>query len=76
MLLICFLTFCMIICSAFTFFANAVVAEENDIVIETTVNLGNENELQPMMANMCYDYNTVDDCMRDISSQYGFTYSL
>lgn len=42
------LTFCMIICSASTFSANAVMAEENDTVIEATVNLGNENELQPM----------------------------
>lgn len=38
----------MIICSASTFSANAVMAEENDTVIEATVNLENENELQPM----------------------------
>ena len=43
----------MIICSASTFSANAVMAEENDTVIEATVNLGNENELQPMSANGC-----------------------
>lgn len=33
-------------------------------------------ELMPMMASWsCYDYNTVDDCMKDISSKYGFSYS-
>lgn len=43
----------MIICSASTFSANAVMAEENDTVIEATVNLGNENELQPMATSGC-----------------------
>ena len=33
-------------------------------------------ELMPMMARMCYDYNTVDDCMSAISVAYGFGYSL
>ena len=33
-------------------------------------------ELMPKMEKMCYDYNTVDDCMRDISSTYGVDYSL
>lgn len=52
----------MIICSASTFSANAVMAEENDTVIEATVNLGNENELQPMATSGCEnDYHHIFD---------------
>ena len=55
-----------------------VATEEPIIVTEENVVVTNENaqELIPMMARGCgYDYNTVIDCMRDISSTYGFTYS-
>lgn len=46
--------------------------DNNEIIIE---GICTEKELMPMMAKTCYDYNTVDDCMRDISSTYGFSYS-
>ena len=56
------MTFCIIICSASTFSANAVMAEENDTVIEATVNLGNENEPQPMATSGCEnDYHHIFD---------------
>ncbi len=55
-----------------------VVVEETTISTEEPTVATGETvpELMPMMAKMCYDYNTVDDCMRDISTTYGFDYSL
>jgi hypothetical protein len=54
-----------------------VVVEESTISTEepTVATEENTQELVPMMARGCYDYNTVGDCMSDISSIYGFDYS-
>jgi hypothetical protein len=49
--------------------ATAMTAESTVVTDENT------QELVPVMAKMCYDCHTVDDCMRDISSIYGFSYS-
>lgn len=68
-----FLALGMIMFSTFTLRTNAATVEEHDTVADTTEN--HENELQPLAANTCYDYSTVDDCMKDISKQYDFTYS-
>ena len=52
-----------------------VVVEETTEVVEETTTVASEvttQELMPMMARGCYDYN---DCMSDISSINGFDYS-
>lgn len=51
--------------------APVLATEEATVAADKTT-----QELMPMMARMCYDYNTVDDCMSDISVAYGFGYSL
>ena len=47
-----------------------IATEETTIATEDTT-----QELVPMMASWCCDYETVDDCMSDISSIYDFDYS-
>lgn len=53
-----------------------VGVEETTEVVEETTTVASEvvttQELMPMMARGCYDYN---DCMSDISFIYGFDYS-
>lgn len=54
-------------------FCGSVIAlnnsnEEPDIVGLST------NEIMPMMANSCYNYPTVNDCMDAISAKNHFTY--
>ncbi len=65
------LTLCILLGIAGTCVYAASIPEENTAPTEETT-----QELIPIMARMCYDYKTVDECMRDISSIYGFDYSL
>lgn len=76
--LLLFLIFAMIMSSITVFCINAAeILDETAISEIENEDIVIEHELMPMMASRsCYDYNTVDDCMRDISSIYGFSYSL
>ena len=76
--IIAILTLCILLGNAGTCINVAAMAAETTASVEETAVATDKTtqELMPMMARMCYDYNTVDDCMRDISSTYGFDYSL
>lgn len=68
--IIAILTLCILLGISGTGVHATAMTEESPVVTDE-----NTQELVPVMARMCYDYHTVDDCMRDISSIYGFSYS-
>ncbi len=68
--IIAILTLCILLGIVGTCVTVTAMAEETTVAADETT-----QELVPMMASMCYYYNTVGDCMHDISSTYGFTYT-
>lgn len=68
--IIAILTLCILLGIAEIGVHATAMTEEPTLVTDK-----NTQELVPLMAKMCFDYHTADDCMRDISSIYGFSYS-